>query len=108
MKGTFLDGRWLMFAAGVGSVLGGQPGRPRGKLAIVLAILATAGYACRDPALLVDQKHFSAAGGREGIAAGLPVRAVAAGGAPGGRADGRVADRPVARGGRADAVTACT
>jgi peptidoglycan/LPS O-acetylase OafA/YrhL len=59
VKGTFLDGRWLMFAAGVGVYWAVTRGGRAGTAAVVLAILATAGYACRDPDVLLDMKLYS-------------------------------------------------
>lgn len=60
VKGTFLDGRWLMFAAGVGVYWAAAGGRGHGRVVAVAALLlAGAGYACRDLDVLLDQRLFS-------------------------------------------------
>ncbi len=59
VTGTFLDGRWLMFAAGVGVYWAVNRGGRIGNAAVVVAILATAGYACREPDMLLYMKLYS-------------------------------------------------
>ena len=60
VKGTFLDGRWLMFAAGVGVFWATNRAGRLGTAAVVVAILAVAAYACRDPGRLLEQQSHSA------------------------------------------------
>lgn len=58
VKGTFLDGRWLMFAAGVG-VYWALGGGFRRRALVAALLVAGAGYACRDPDVLLDAHLFS-------------------------------------------------
>jgi peptidoglycan/LPS O-acetylase OafA/YrhL len=56
--GTFLDGRWLMFAAGVGVYWAvTREGRVR-RILVVVGLLAGLGYALREPATFVDTRFY--------------------------------------------------
>lgn len=57
VKGTFLDGRWLMFVAGVGVFWAANRAGRLGTAAVVLAILAVAAYACREPGRLLEEQY---------------------------------------------------
>jgi peptidoglycan/LPS O-acetylase OafA/YrhL len=68
VKGTFLDGRWLMFAAGAGVFWAANRGGRLGGAAVVLATLAVAAYAGREPA---QQYQSALADGKELLGACL-------------------------------------
>jgi peptidoglycan/LPS O-acetylase OafA/YrhL len=59
VKGTFLDGRWLMFAAGVGVYWNLTRPVRAARVALVIVLLLGAVYACRNLEVLFSRSHFS-------------------------------------------------
>ncbi|HEX4613725.1 MAG TPA: acyltransferase [Urbifossiella sp.] len=58
LTGTFLDGRWLMFAAGVGVYYATTRGGAIRHALVAAAVLAGFGYALRDPAAFLDTRFY--------------------------------------------------
>ena len=58
LTGTFLDGCWLMFAAGVGVYYATTRGGRLRYALVTAGLLAGLGYALRDPAALLDTRFY--------------------------------------------------
>ncbi|QDU22596.1 acyltransferase family protein [Urbifossiella limnaea] len=58
LTGTFLDGRWLMFAAGVGVYWAVTRGGRRRNALMVAALVAGLAYSLREPARFLDTRFY--------------------------------------------------